>query len=233
VPLVSTLPLVAIGPNLQPIIANGNPIPLFTILADGTPGPIPAGSIIPLSALPDLQQGYALPPQLKQVPPFSQLPHTGEPLPDKDWLSPSEIATILARVNDYNTAITAAASARNIPVADINGLFSSFQGGLNFGGVALTKTFISGGLFSNDGTHLSDIGYTLFANEYIRTINDAYGTQIPAASIAQFFTNNGANFGFGAANVPISAEAARNISILWSTQPAASPQPPRRRITNH
>jgi hypothetical protein len=212
---------------------NGAPIPLFTILADGTPGPLPAGSLVPLSAIGDLQQGYGLPPQLKTVAPFSALPHTGEPLPDRDFITPAEQAIFVQRINDYNAAIVAAATARDIPVADITGLMSSFQSPQVFGGVTLTKSFISGGLFSNDGTHLSDIGYTLFANQYIKAINTAYGTHIPVSSLTQFFQNNGQNFGFGAAaNVVISAEAARNMSILTIAapdEPAPAPTPMRRR----
>jgi hypothetical protein len=233
IPLTSTLPTVAISSSLQPIIVNGAPIPLFSDLGGGNFGPLPAGSIVPLSALTDLQLGYGLPPTLKTVAPFSALPHVGEPLPDKDWLSPAEITTILQRVSDYNAAIIAAATARDIPVADINGLFTSFENGLTFGGVTLTKTFISGGLFSNDGTHLSDIGYTLFANEYIKTINNAYKTHIPLASITQFFTNNGANFGFGASNVVVTAEAAKIISVLWNTPTPPATTPVRHRLTGH
>ena len=239
VPLTSTLPTVAIGPNLAPIIANGAPIPLFTILADGTPGPLPTGSIVPLSALGDLQQGYGLPPQLKTVAPFSALPHTGEPLPDRDYITPTEQATFVSTINSYNAAIVAAAAARNIPVADITGLFSSFATPQNFGGVTLTKSFISGGLYSNDGTHLSDIGYTLFANQYIKTINSAYGTHIPVASLIPFFTNNGQSFGFGPnANVVISPEAASNMSIptvsaMTTTESAPATAPTRRRAGGH
>jgi lysophospholipase L1-like esterase len=225
VPLTSTLPTVAISPSLAPIIVNGAPIPLFTILADGTAGPLPTGSIVPLSALTDLELGYGLPPQLKAVAPFSALPHTGEPLPDKDFITPAEQAVFVQRINDYNAAIVAAAAARDIPVADITGLFNSFQNGVTYGGVTLQKAFISGGIFSNDGTHLSDIGYTLFANQYIKTINSAYSTHIPVASITQFFTNNGQNFRFGASNVIISPEAAKNISILWTMPPQQIPAP--------
>jgi lysophospholipase L1-like esterase len=234
VPLTSTLPTVAITPSLAPIIVNGAPIPLFTILPDGTPGPLPAGSIVPLSALPLLQQGYGLPPQLKTVAPFSALPHTGEPLPDAGFISPAEQAIFVQRINDYNAAIVAAAGARDIPVADVTGLFNSFIPGLNFGGVALTKTFISGGIFSNDGTHLSDIGYTLFANQYIKTINASYGTHIPVASITKFFQNNGQNFGFGAsANVVISPEAAQNMTVLSISAPEPAPAPAPRRRAGH
>ncbi|MEA2166218.1 MAG: hypothetical protein QOK37_4345 [Thermoanaerobaculia bacterium] len=237
VPLTSTLPTVAITPSLAPVIVNGAPIPLFTILADGTPGPLPTGSIVPLSALGDLQQGYGLPPQLKTVAPFSALPHTGEPLPDRDYITPAEQAVFVQRINDYNAAIVAAAAARNIPVADITGLFSSFATPQNFGGVTLTKSFISGGLYSNDGTHLSDIGYTLFANQYIKTINAAYGTHIPVASLTPFFTNNGQSFGFGPnAKVVISPEAASNMAIPTvsaMTESAPATAPTRRRAGGH
>src|SRR5258708_2549160 len=132
VPLTSTLPTVAITPSLAPVIVNGAPIPLFTILPDGTPGPLPAGSIVPLSALPLLQQGYGLPPQLKAVPPFSALPHTGEPLPDAGFISPAEQAIFVQRINDYNAAIVAAAGPRDIPVADITAVLNTFVDALNF-----------------------------------------------------------------------------------------------------
>lgn len=234
VPLTSTLPPYAIDPSLHVILVGGNPIPLFADLGGGNFGPLPTGSVVPLSALTDLAQGFGLPPQLKTIPPFSSLPHTGEPLPDKDWLSPTELATFVTTINGYNTAIVAAAAARQIPVADINGLFNSFQAGVTNGGVTLHKDFITGGLFSNDGTHLDDIGYTLFADTYIKAINAGYGTDIPAASISRFFTDNGANFGFGSAqNMTLSEEAMRNISILWNQpQQLPAPAPVHRRISH-
>ena len=35
-------------------------------------------------------------------------------------------------------------------------------------------SYITGGFFSLDGFHLTDLGYLLFANEYIKAINEAY-----------------------------------------------------------
>ena len=52
--------------------------------------------------------------------------------------------------------------------------------------------YITGGFFSLDGVHLTDLGYILFANEYIKAINAAYDEDIPLASITQVFANNGA-----------------------------------------
>ena len=81
-------------------------------------------------------------------------------------------------------------------MADINGLFNRFAkpGGFTVGPFTFNSSFVAGGIFSFDGFHLTDIGYMFFANEYIRTINNAYGTHIPVASLSQYFQNNGAFF---------------------------------------
>src|SRR5437763_4429954 len=82
-PLTARLPAVVFDSNFQPVVVGGNQIPLFYIPAGSTtPAAVPAGSLFLLSALARYQQGFGLPPNLKAVPPFSLLPHTGEPLTD-------------------------------------------------------------------------------------------------------------------------------------------------------
>ena len=54
------------------------------------------------------------------------------------------------------------------------------------GPINLTGAFITGGFFSLDGFHLTDMGYTLFADEFIKAINTGYGTSIPLAGLWQF-----------------------------------------------
>ena len=238
-PLISRLPGVVFDSNFQPVtsplINNGNPIPLIYVPAGSTtPAPVPPGSILLLSALARYQQGFGLPPQLKAVPPFSLLPHTGEPLTDAEIITPDEQAQFVQRVNDFNSVITSAAAARNIPVADIKGFYDRVVAApLNFGGITLTGTWISGGIFGNDGTHFSDIGYTLFANEFIKTINAAYGTEIPLASIAATFQNNGANFGFdGNGYAIVSPEAAESMTGVFTSVSVPAPAK-RHRTSNH
>lgn len=162
---------------------------------------------------------------MKAAPPFNALPHAGEPLLDSDIITPAEQAIFTQSISGYNAAIVASAAAHKVPVADIKGLFDRFAKPMAFGGITLTNTFISGGIFSNDGAHLTDIGYTMFANEYIKTINAAYGTKIPYASIANLFQNNGANFGIGGKSVSTSidddaAKAMTAIFALPSAEPA-------------
>jgi phospholipase/lecithinase/hemolysin len=233
-PLTSRLPAVVFDSNFQPVLAGpgGTPIPLFYVPAGSTtPAAVPTGSIFLLSSLSRYQQGFGIPPNLKAIPPFSLLPHTGEPLTDAEIITPAEQAVFLQRITDYNAAISAAASARNIPVADIKGLFDRMAQPQVFGGVTLTNTWISGGLFSNDGVHLTDIGYTLFANEYIKAINSGYGTEIPLASVSAAFQNNGALFGTGSltgyAIVP--PASAQSMIDVFTSVTVPVPTPPRRR----
>jgi lysophospholipase L1-like esterase len=228
-PLTARLPGILLNPTTgQPVLIGGAPVPLIADLGGGNIGPLPAGSIVLLSALGDLQAGFGIPPQLKTVPPFSLLPHAGEPLKDSQTITPAEQAQFNTRIGEFNTAITAAAAAHNVAVADIKGLFDRFATSatnpIQIGPFVFSNTFATGGIFSFDGVHLSDLGYILFANEYIKAINSAYGTRIPLASIAQVLQNNDPDTASALSNLTISPEvAARMISIFSSATPAPSP----------
>ena len=232
VPLVATIPPFVVDPaTRQPILNNGQLIPLYYDAGNGVPAPLPAGSAVLLTAQSLLATGYGLPP----VPPFTAFPNAGKPLPANVVLTPTELANIVGRIAAYNAIITSAASARQIPVADIRGLFDRVAvnpltgaGGMQLGPIRVSSAYITGGFFSLDGFHLTDLGYLLFANEYIRTINDAYDTEIPVAGITQLFAGNGAFFPetttgqlvFNADNFELTEAAAKQLSIMWAT-----PQP--------
>ena len=224
-PFINTIPPFLVDSTTrQPILVGGAPFYFIAQLGDGTVGQLPAGSKVLLTAQTDLQQGFGLP----KVPPFSALPHAGEPLPDADVLTPTEIGAIVTRANELNDAITAAASARNIPVADLKGLFDRVTAGTAIGPITITNAFVSGGFFSLDGFHFTDIGYTLFANEFIKAINAGYGTHIPLASIARFLQNNDPSQA-GASSVTLTPEAVQAILAMSPSLPA----PARHRATNH
>lgn len=203
VPYLTTVPRVLVNPaTRQPVLGpDGQPIPLIADLGNGVIGPLPAGSLVVLPASAKIRTGFGIPEALRAIPQFAALPNLGRPLADTDVLTPTELTAVLTRVNEYNAVINAAATARNIPVADIKGLFDRVAvdpvtgaGGLQVGPLRITSAFVTGGFFSLDGVHLTDLGYMLFANEYIRTINDAWDVKIPVASITQLFANNGALF---------------------------------------
>lgn len=237
VPFLTTVPRVLVNPaTRQPILGpDGTPIPLIADLGNGNVGPLPAGSIVLLPASSKIATGFGIPQTLAQIPPFNQMPNVGRPLADTDVLTPAEITAIAARVNEYNTIVANAAAARNIPVADIRGLFNRLTPGMQLGPVFLTGSYISGGFFSLDGIHLTDLGYLLFANEYIKAINSEYDTEIPLAGISQLYSNNGAFF------PEVNGQSVTSIDALALTDAAAdairafwTPKTPRRgRVATH
>lgn len=239
-PYFTLVPPFLVDPTTrQPILGpDGKLIYFIADLGGGTFGQVPEGTLLTLDARGQLAQGYGLPPAFKNIPPFSQLPHTGEPLGDQFVLTPTEIGQIVARVAEYNTIVSNAASARNIPVANVAGLFDRVYatGGLHLGPVTLTPAFVSGGFYSYDGFHLTDLGYLLFANEYIKTINANYDTEIPLASITQLFANNGAffpdsgpNIGSGEQEYLFADGVAEEVRRLWATHPVSA----KKRVASH
>ena len=230
IPVVSLLPPVLINPvTLQPVIVNGQPIPLIADLGGGKIGQLPSGSLVLLTAQTLLATGYGIPAALKPIlDPGNHLPNIGKPLPTDQVLTPDDVTAINQRLVDYNAAIASLAAARDIPVVDVNALFTRLKQGIPAGPLTLSVSYITGGVISLDGYHLTDIGYTVFADEYIKKINSAYGTHIPLAGIAQFLQNNGATFGATASALPIFDEfAARAMNM------AVPASPGRRRVVVH
>ena len=189
-PFATTIPPVIINPSTgQPVLVDGAPVFFIADLGGGNPGVLPPGSLVTLGAASFLASGFGIPAQL--APFFPPLPNIGRPLPDAVVLTPTELATIQQRVDQVNEVIFSAAAARNIPVVDMRPLLNDIKSGIDIAGVHLDGRFLVGGVFSYDGFHPNDIGYTLLANHFISTINSAYGTDIPQATLAPFFANNG------------------------------------------
>lgn len=199
IPFLTLVPSYLVNASGQPVLdPAGNRIPLIADLGDGTFGPLPAGSVVLLTSRDLIASGYGIPAPLK---PLIPLPNVGKPLPNEAVLTPTELAAIAQRITEYNAAIASAAAARNIPVVDINAFFNRAKQGLQVGPMTLGLSYITGGLISLDAFHLTDVGYTLFANEYIKTINTAYGTHIPLAGIGQLLQNNDATL-FSSSAIP-------------------------------
>jgi lysophospholipase L1-like esterase len=192
VPFASTIPPVLVNPATnQPVIVNGAPVFFVADLGGGNIGQLTPGSLVTLGASSLLASGYGIPAAL--APAFPNLPNVGKPLPDAVVLTPAELTAIQTRVNEVNQAIDELAGARNIPVVHLTPLLNRVKAGVTMAGVTIRTNFITGGFFSYDGFHPSDIGYLFIANEFIKTINDSYDTEIPLASISQLFTNNAAD----------------------------------------
>lgn len=173
IPFATTVPAVVVNPaNRQPVLVNGQPVPLL-----GPTGPLPPGSLVTLAATPLIAQGIGIP---------SSLGGRGTALPDEVILDPAEVATIRDRVTTNNRAIGEISQAAGIPVLDVNALQAEIATtGRIVGGIPLTSAFLTGGVFSYDGVHPTDLGYALIANEFIRLINEQ-GGNVPFVDLGPF-----------------------------------------------
>jgi hypothetical protein len=204
-----------------PVEIGGQRVYFIVRNADGTETPIAPDTIIPLHTRERIAQGYGLPAALRFVQPFASLPHVGEPLTPNDVITAAELQQVIARVGEYNQIINTAAAARSIPVADVAGLFNRVFSatGEHLGPITVTAAPVTGGFFSFDFFHLTDLGYLLMGNEFIKAINAGYDTRIPLASIFQLAANNGAFFGEGgpgANGFTVSSQAVEQIRSFWT-----------------
>ncbi|MGE5235299.1 MAG: SGNH/GDSL hydrolase family protein [Acidobacteriota bacterium] len=180
---VTALPYVtAVKPYLvNP--ANGSHIPLI-----GEAGLITEDDYLTLQAAPLIQQGIGVP---------VAAGGTGLPLPEGKIdqtglhagviLRKSEVDQVRARTAEINAVIAAVAAQVGAKVVDVNPLWSSLVAGTYVvGGVKVTASFLTGGMFGYDGFHPSDLGYAIIANEFIRVINADYGTEVPEVNLRPY-----------------------------------------------
>ncbi len=113
---------------------------------------------------------------------------TTVPIPDQYTLRAPQAANVAEATAQFNNVIENLASEHNLVFVDVNALLVGVkeQGGINFDGMTLTLDFVSGGIFSLDGVHLTDRGNAIVANYIIESLNNAFGAAIPVFNIGDF-----------------------------------------------
>ncbi|HWM90832.1 MAG TPA: SGNH/GDSL hydrolase family protein [Thermoanaerobaculia bacterium] len=174
IPFVTTIPFVVVNPATnQPVIVNGQPVPLI-----GPNGLLTPGDRVLLTARAELTQGRGIP---------TALGGTGQPLSDAAVLSAAEISSINARVAAFNSFIQSEAARVGAAFVDMNATFRVVANeGLDVGGLTFTENFLTGGVFSYDGVHPNAFGYAYIANLFIEEINDQFGGEIPLVNLFPF-----------------------------------------------
>jgi lysophospholipase L1-like esterase len=122
--------------------------------------------------------------------PYGLTPLT--PIENQYVLDANEAALTKDYVVSYNTTIKSIAANKGLAVFDAYTFLNNIkQHGLVIDGVSINSNYISGGLFSLDGIHLTPRGYAIVANEFIKAINTQYNSTIPTVNIANY---NGVKF---------------------------------------
>lgn len=108
------------------------------------------------------------------------------PIPDEYVLTNDEVNAIQQATQNFNQVITNAAASHSLALMDANAYLQTINKGITEEGLYFDTKFLTGGVFSLDGIHLTEQGYALMANKLIGTINTFYHAQIPMAKVSQY-----------------------------------------------
>jgi lysophospholipase L1-like esterase len=116
------------------------------------------------------------------------------PLEDKWVLLPSEQEEIAMATEMFNATIESLSSQAGLALLDANTLLNELCcTGLSSGDFILSNDLVTGGAFSLDGIHPTARGYALIANEFMRAIDETYGSNFEASGsfvdIGEYPTN--------------------------------------------
>jgi len=193
----------------------------------GDLAPIPEDSIVTLLAGGFIAQGFGIPCSvLNAIGAPANDPrraHCDQPLPDDAnpatgtpgvVLYPDEVASIKARTEQINAAISQVAGANGYKVFDSGAAFTDVaQNGRHFGGVTVTTSFLTGGLFGYDGIHPTSLGYAIVAEEMIKFINANFGNHIPDINFSPYLFQGNTSGGY-----PHSAALTDDESLAAASQ---------------
>ncbi|MCF6223274.1 MAG: G-D-S-L family lipolytic protein [Flavobacteriaceae bacterium] len=104
------------------------------------------------------------------------------PMRDQWVLLPSEQTEIKTATDNFNQTIAAVASQAGLAFVDANALMQQLaDSGVSSDGFTLTADLVLGGAISMDGVHPTSRGYALMANEFLKAIDDTFGSNFEAA----------------------------------------------------
>ena len=106
------------------------------------------------------------------------------PLPNSFVLDQAEIAEVNSVTASFNQTIADAVNANGWAFFDTFSFFNQVaQNGITVNGVKYTTEYVNGGLFSLDGVHLTNQGYGIVANKFIKAINSKFNAKIPMINV--------------------------------------------------
>jgi len=109
------------------------------------------------------------------------------PIETQYVLDVNEQALVKTAVNSYNATIKSVAASKGLAVFDAFTFLTNIKAsGYVINGLNLNSNYISGGIFSLDGVHLTPRGYSIVANQFISAINSTYGSSIPLANVSAY-----------------------------------------------
>ena len=159
--------------------------------------------------------------EVKQAVADIQAGHTVTPLDDAGFLSATEVQQVQALENQYNQVIAQQVAAVGGTLIDLHAFFQKLSAGVTINGYNATTAYL-GGLFSIDGTHPTNTGYALVANQVIDSLNTSLHTTIPDVDVTAIAAADplfGPGIKPNATAMHISAEAAARAGLILHRRP--------------
>jgi lysophospholipase L1-like esterase len=108
------------------------------------------------------------------------------PLPHTVVLDRDEVVIVRNTINSYNSVIKNSAQSHGFYVVDMYAFMNGLSSGMTFDGIDFSTKYIEGGAYSLDGLHPNTRGYAMIANEFIRVINESYGSSLTPVSVGSY-----------------------------------------------
>lgn len=129
---------------------------------------------------------FAIPQDSLQPPPDGPGWGTAVPIPDQYTLREPQLENINNTITEFNTIIASVAADYDVPVLDTPDILERVESGILFDGAQLTTDYVTGGLYSLDGIHLTDRGNAQLTNEIIDFINAEYGASLSPVNVGSY-----------------------------------------------
>lgn len=109
-----------------------------------------------------------------------------KPIPGQYTLDELEVSAIQTATNAFNQTLKTLAESKNLAFVDVNAFLRNAKTGLVYDGIRFSLTYVTGGVFSLDGIHLTPRGNAIVANYFIDVINAKYNSTIPHVNIGDY-----------------------------------------------
>jgi len=112
-------------------------------------------------------------------------------IPNQYVLDEDELALIQSNIDSFNEVIRTTALQYDLAHVDMNSYLNEMKDGIIIDGIGISADFVTGGVFSLDGIHLSPRGNALVGNFFINAINGKYNASISRLNLSDY---NGVTF---------------------------------------
>lgn len=109
-----------------------------------------------------------------------------KPIPARYVLDEGEIANIKEATQQLNAVIESLAASNGLAFVNANAIFNNIRTGLVYDGARFNASYITGGINSLDGVHLTPRGNAIVANFFIEAINAKYESHIPLVNVTDY-----------------------------------------------